>query len=582
MKLLQALLALFACAFLPLHAASLDDLTWTTTEGEVTITDCDTAATGELIIPDTIEGNPVTSIGDYAFSQCRGLTSITIPDGVTSIGSGAFNGCTSLTSITIPNSVTSIGDYAFRDCNSLTSVTIPDGVTLIADGTFLNCTSLTSITIGNGVTSIGEAAFELCTSLTSITIPDSVTSIGEWAFYNCTSLTSITFQGFAPTVGSKAFAGLPDGAVALVTIEALSSFGESGTNWNGLTLEVIPVLSWITNNEEVTITGCDTAATGELVIPDTIEGNPVTSIGASAFRDCTSLTRITIPDGVTSIGVAAFRGCASLTSMTIPDSVTSIGGAAFFSCTRLTRITIPDGVTSIENGTFRGCTSLTSITIPDSVTNIGQSAFRDCTSLTSITFLGTAPTVGNDAFSGVKDGPIAVVTIGNQASFGDLGTDWNGLTVSMSVSDMITALNAQNAAVATARTAGRGDVTNDPTSYNLVTQTSYNTVIAERDARPTAEQLANVEAERDARFTEDQIRTMSVDHTVGQNEAGNMQVKIAFVQSTDLNTYIPFTVTPDSLSVVDGKICMEFPPSDADNFFFRFGFHNPEPAIVVQ
>ncbi|MDB4407552.1 leucine-rich repeat domain-containing protein, partial [bacterium] len=224
------------------------------------------------------------------------------------------------------------------------------------------------------------------------------------------------------------------------------------------------ILTWTTTAGEVTITDCNEATTGELVIPDTIEGNPVTSIGASAFRDCTSLTRITIPDGVTSIGVAAFRGCASLTSMTIPDSVTSIGGAAFFSCTRLTRITIPDGVTSIENGTFRGCTSLTSITIPDSVTSIGQSAFRDCTSLTSITFLGTAPTVGNDAFSGVKDGPIAVVTIGNQASFGDLGTDWNGLTVNMSVSDMITALNAQNAAVATARTAGRGDVTNDPTS----------------------------------------------------------------------------------------------------------------------
>ncbi|MDB4799886.1 leucine-rich repeat domain-containing protein, partial [Akkermansiaceae bacterium] len=583
------------------------------------------------VIPDG-----VTTIGNDAFRGCTNLRSIAIPNSVTSIGSGAFNGCTSLTSITIPNSVTSIGDYAFRDCNSLTSVTIPDGVTLIADGTFLNCTSLTSITIGNGVnsigddsfsdctsltsitipdsvtsigddsfsdctsltsitigygvnsigeaslygctsltsvtigngvTSIGNGAFYICSSLTSIVIPDSVTSIGRSAFYGCTSLTSITFQGDAPTdVGSKAFAGLPDGAVALVTIEALSSFGESGSSWNGLTLEVIPVLSWITNNEEVTITGCDTAATGELVIPDTIEGNPVTSIGASAFRDCTSLTRITIPDGVTSIGVAAFRGCASLTSMTIPDSVTSIGGAAFFSCTRLTRITIPDGVTSIENGSFRVCTSLTSITIPDSVTSIGQSAFRDCTSLTSITFLGTAPTVGNDAFSGVKDGPIAVVTIGNQASFGDLGTDWNGLTVNMSVSDMITALNAQNAAVATARTAGRGDVTNDPTSYNLVTQTSYNTVVAERDAR----------------FTEDQIRTMSVDHTVGQNEAGNMQVKIAFVQSTDLNTYIPFTVTPDSLSVVDGKICMEFPPSDAENFFFRFGFHNPEPAIVVQ
>ena len=81
MKPLQALLALFAFAFLPLNAASLADLTYTTTGGKVTITDCDTAATGELVIPDTIEGNPVTSIGNQAFYQCTSLTSITIPDG---------------------------------------------------------------------------------------------------------------------------------------------------------------------------------------------------------------------------------------------------------------------------------------------------------------------------------------------------------------------------------------------------------------------------------------------------------------------------------------------------------------------
>jgi hypothetical protein len=86
-------------------------------------------------------------------------------------------------------------------------------------------------------------------------------------------------------------------------------------------------------------------------------------------------------------------------------------------------------------------------------------------------------------------------------------------------------------------------------------------VLTERDAAIV---------ERDARFTEDQIRNMSVDHTVGLNEAGNMQVKIGFIQSADLNTYTPFTVIPDSVSVVNGKICMEFPPSDAENFFFRF------------
>ena len=100
--------------------------------------------------------------------------------------------------------------------------------------------------------------------------------------------------------------------------------------------------------------------------------------------------------------------------------------------------------------------------------------------------------------------------------------------------------------------------------------TEKDAAITERDALPTQASYDTVVAERDARFTEDQIRNMSVDHTVGLNEAGNMQVKIAFIQSADLNTYTPFTVIPDSLSVVGGKICMEFPPSDAENFFFRF------------
>jgi hypothetical protein len=181
-KPIYALLALFACAVLPLYAADLSDLTWTTTNGEVTITDCDQAASGELVIPDAIGGNPVTSIEAFAFEDCASLTSIIIPDSVTSIGSYTFDGCSSLKSITIPDSVTSIETGAFYNCSSLTSITIPDSVTSIWTGAFENCTSLTTITIPDSVASIRGDAFENCTSLTTITIPDSVTSIGLGCF----------------------------------------------------------------------------------------------------------------------------------------------------------------------------------------------------------------------------------------------------------------------------------------------------------------------------------------------------------------------------------------------------------------
>ncbi len=144
------------------------------------------------VIPDD---DSVTSIGDYAFSGCRTLTSVTIPDSVTSIGSFAFYNCTSLTSVIIPDSVTSIGGSAFSDCTSLTSVTIGNGVTRIGSFAFSGCTSLTAVTIPDSVTSIGWDAFRDCTSLTSVTIPDSVTSIGSDAFSDCYSLESVRFEG---------------------------------------------------------------------------------------------------------------------------------------------------------------------------------------------------------------------------------------------------------------------------------------------------------------------------------------------------------------------------------------------------
>ena len=179
---------------------------------------------GSVVIPDEVtfmnRTRNVTTIGESAFQDCSGLTSVTIGNSVTSIGDRAFQGCSDLTSVTIPNSVTSIGELAFCGCSGLTSVTIPNSVTSVGGAAFRDCSGLTSVHISD-LEAWCKIAFKYYSNpliyahhlymngseITNLVIPNSVTSIGNYVFYNCSGLTSITIPNSVTSIGEYAFNG---------------------------------------------------------------------------------------------------------------------------------------------------------------------------------------------------------------------------------------------------------------------------------------------------------------------------------------------------------------------------------------
>ena len=393
--------------------------------------------------------NSVTSIGDYAFSGCSGLTSVTIPNSVTSIGEYAFRGCSGLTSVTIPNSVTSIGSWAFDGCSKLTSVTIGKSVTRIGGvgAAFSGCSGLTKVTLnsnaiasksyssdytyhytlggifgnqvkeyvlGDDVTSIGGNAFYDCSGLTSVTIGNSVTSIGSQAFYGCSGLTSIEIPNSVTSIGGYAF---------------------SGTAWYNNQPEGLVYAGLVAYKYK----GSMPANTSITIKEGTL------GIGNDAFEGYSGLTSVTIPNSVTSIGNRAFYGCSGLKSVKSDILVPfTFGSNAFNGISSNCVLAVPyktkdayiakgwtqsvfkggikeimpivDGIYYDFNSDTKQATVASgekkysgnviipsSVTFNDteySVTSIGQSAFDGCSSLSSITIPNSVTSIGSSAFSG--------------------------------------------------------------------------------------------------------------------------------------------------------------------------------------
>ena len=241
--------------------------------------------TGSYTVPATVK-----VIGTGAFSACRGLTEVNLPEGLTTISTSAFSFCTNLTTITIPNTVTKIGETPFRYCTSLTYNEYGNAQYLGSDknpyAVLVSVTTQTATeySIHENTKFICDRAFMNCAAVTSITIPDTVVYLGGWAFSRCYALTNVVIG-------------------------------------NG-----------VRQIKNATFMDCNALET-------VILGSKVELIDEQAFYACYALKSINLPRGLTTIGRMAFAGCINLTSVILPAGIATVDFDAFAYCEKLTGVT---------------------------------------------------------------------------------------------------------------------------------------------------------------------------------------------------------------------------------------------------
>jgi len=407
-----------------------------------------------------------TSIGNYAFANCTGLTELVLPDKIQTLGTYTFVGCVNLKKLVLPAGLKALPNYmcgkvekstsflksspGYEPCSSLESITIPATVTSMGTYVFRGCSSLKEVIFEDGINlpSIGNYAFTDC-GFTSFEMPDSVTTIGTNAFGGCTALKSIKLSKNLTTIGNCAF-GFQQASSGMLS----STIGHEACT----SLESITIPASVKAINQYAFRDCTALKSivfeeGSVIesfgnyafqgsgltsfnLPETASSKKATTFGTSIFMNCTSLKEVYLPKTVTALN-AAFVGCSLNTLVMANDGDDDVSNDPYFVDSEngvvyngdkntiqlyygsAAEFVVPEGVHTIADNAFAGNTSITKITLPKSLQKIGAYAFSSCTALKTVDIPGDGAltTIGNCAFN--KSGITSIVVPGTVTSMGN-------------------------------------------------------------------------------------------------------------------------------------------------------------------
>lgn len=364
------------------------------------------------------------------------VRSLTVEQGVSAIGAHAFESCVNLETVSLPDSLMAIGVDAFTDTACL-KATEGETVSLIGGWVISAKPELTELELSEGTVGLADAAFAGCDRLALLTLPESLRSIGSRAFDGCAALSAVTIPEAVTQIGKEAFAGCT-GLNQILTVEGNSAYvSQDGVLFNKAMTELIRYPAARVGSYEIpsTVTSIAEAAFRFAAITGVQFPDTLSTIGADAFADCTSLSAVALPTALKTLDVDAFDGCTALTSFTVPytnadfaaedgvlyqknkttlvlypagksgsftvpSAVTAIASGAFRNCTKLSSVTLPSKLSSLGDEAFAGCTGLTAVTFPESVSTVPKRCFAGCTGLREIAFGKGVKTIGDEAFRG--------------------------------------------------------------------------------------------------------------------------------------------------------------------------------------